>query len=296
MKKRFLIITLFCFVAIFVFIYFNIGKINNSNNSEKTSDNKPVIYEVDWKTYFKGLNGCAVIYDPKNNCYQIYNNKLSTTRRSPCSTFKIVSSLIGMESGAIDLNNSVKEWSGEVFWNSDWNKNLDYIEAFQTSCVWYFRDVIDDIGKERMEKELIELQYGNCDISDWQGKQNTNNNNPVLTGFWIESSLKISPKEQVEVMERIFGDDSQYSDEIIKELEKAMYVDDFQNSNVSVYGKTGMGKDNGVVVDSWFVGFFNTKEKEKIYFSICLGETENEDVSSVRAKEIALDIINDLSM
>ena len=147
-----------------------------------------------------------------------------------------------------------------------------------------------------MEKELIELQYGNCDISDWQGKQNTNNNNPVLTGFWIESSLKISPKEQVEVMERIFGDDSQYSDEIIKELEKAMYVDDSQNSNVSVYGKTGMGKDNGVVVDSWFVGFFNTKEKEKIYFSIYLGETENEDVSSVRAKEIALDIINDLSM
>ncbi len=293
MKKRFLIITLFCFVAIFVFICLNIGK---TNNSEKISNDKPIIYEVDWKTYFKGLNGCAVIYDPKKDYYQIYNNKLSTTRRSPCSTFKIVSSLIGMESGAIDLDNSVKEWSGEVFWNSDWNKNLDYIEAFQTSCVWYFRDVIDDIGKERMEKELIELQYGNCDISDWQGKQNTNNNNPVLTGFWIESSLKISPKEQVEVMERIFGDDSQYSDEIIKELEKAMYVDDFQNSNVSVYGKTGMGKDTGVVVDSWFVGFFNTKEKEKIYFSIYLGETENEDVSSVKAKEIALDIINDLNM
>ena len=32
---------------------------------------------------------------------------------------------------------------------------------------------------------------------------NTNNNNRTLTGFWIESSLTISPKEQVEVMERL---------------------------------------------------------------------------------------------
>jgi bla regulator protein BlaR1 len=34
-----------------------------------------------------------------------------------------------------------------------------------------------------------------------------------LTGFWIESSLKISPREQTEVMERIFGEDSLCSEE-----------------------------------------------------------------------------------
>ena len=52
-----------------------------------------------------------------------------------------------------------------------------------------------------MQVELDRLQYGNSDISDWEGRLNTNNNNRSLTGFWIESSLLISPKEQTEVME-----------------------------------------------------------------------------------------------
>ena len=66
----------------------------------------------------------------------------------------------------------------------------------------YYRQVVDDIGKDMMQKELDKLQYGNCDISDWEGRLNTNNNNRTLTGFWIQSSLLISPKEQVEVMEQ----------------------------------------------------------------------------------------------
>mgnify|MGYP002225640681 CR=1 FL=1 len=66
----------------------------------------------------------------------------------------------------------------------------NFSDAFRTSCVWYFRQVTDDIGKVKMQNELNKLKYGNCDISDWEGKLNTNNNNRALTGFWIESSLK----------------------------------------------------------------------------------------------------------
>ena len=62
-------------------------------------------------------------------------------------------------------------WSGEEFWNEDWNKDIDFEEAFRTSCVWYFREVIDEIGKERMQEALDTLSYGNCDISDWEGRQ-----------------------------------------------------------------------------------------------------------------------------
>ena len=142
----------------------------------------------------------------------IYNKELALTQRSPCSTFKIISSLIGLENGIIDPDNSVRPWSGEIFWNEDWNRDINFSDAFRTSCVWYFRQVTDDIGKVKMQNELNKLKYGNCDISDWEGKLNTNNNNRALTGFWIESSLKISPKEQVEVMERIFGTDSTYSE------------------------------------------------------------------------------------
>lgn len=173
---------------------------------------EPTLTEVDWSNYFEGLTGTAIVYDPTEKNYMIYNKELALTQRSPCSTFKIISSLIGLENGIIDPDNSVRPWSGEIFWNEDWNRDINFSDAFRTSCVWYFRQVTDDIGKVKMQNELNKLKYGNCDISDWEGKLNTNNNNRALTGFWIESSLKISPKEQVEVMERIFGTDSTYSE------------------------------------------------------------------------------------
>ncbi|MFQ6792437.1 MAG: penicillin-binding transpeptidase domain-containing protein [Thomasclavelia sp.] len=267
-----------------------------SENTASTTDvntketiSEPKIIEENWEDYFDGINGTAVIYDPANNNYQIYNQEMAVIKRSPCSTFKIISSLIALENKIITPENSLRKWSGEIFWNDSWNQDIDFKEAFQTSCVWYYRQIIDEIGKEVMQEELNELDYGNCDISDWQGTLNNNNNNRSLTGFWIESSLKISPQEQVEVLERIFGQDSQYSKETQENLKEVMLV----ANQTNIYGKTGLGKSHGVVVDAWFTGFAETSEGNK-YFCIYLGKTEDKDVSSTKAKDIALEIISNL--
>lgn len=253
---------------------------------------EPMIEDIDWSNYFDGINGTAVIYEPIENCYQIYNQELALTQRSPCSTFKIISSLIALENGIMKPKESVHTWSGEMFWNEEWNKDIDFSDAFRSSCVWYFREIIDEIGKDRIQENLNELGYGNCDISDWEGRLNTNNNNPVLTGFWIESSLLISPKEQVEVMERIFGDNTDYSEETLDQLKQVMLLSEQDNAGISIYGKTGMGKAYGIVVDSWYTGFADTTDK-RIYFCVYLGETDNRNVSSTKAKEIAIKIVSD---
>lgn len=187
--------------------------------------------------------------------------------------------------------NAVREWSGEVFWNEKWNHDIGFAEAFRESCVWYFRQVMDEIGQEAMQEELDRLAYGNCDISDWEGRRNTNNNNRALTGFWLESSLAISPKEQTEAMERIFGENSVYSETTRNKLRKVMLVEQSQ-TDVSIYGKTGMGKADGIVVDAWFTGFAE-KAEGKVYFCVYLGRTDGKDVSSAAAKEIAIKIISD---
>ena len=257
--------------------------------SDESTEKIPEIVEVDWSEYFNGLNGTAVIYDASNKKYTIYNRDLAITRSSPCSTFKIISSLIALENGIIETENSTKTWSGEIFWNEDWNKDIDFQEAFRTSCVWYFRQVIDDIGEDLMQKELDKLQYGNCDISDWEGRLNTNNSNRALTGFWIESSLMISPKEQVEVMEHIFGKESNYSEETQNTLKQVMLLSEV-STDISIYGKTGMGKVDGIVVDAWFTGVAESKTGD-VYFCVRLGRTDGMNVSSTLAKEIAIDLV-----
>lgn len=262
-----------------------------TDSSTEMIDVTPEIVEADWSNYFNGLNGTAVVYDATNQQYTIYNRDLAVTESSPCSTFKIISSLIALENGIIEPENSTRTWSGEIFWNEDWNKDIDFPEAFRTSCVWYYRQVIDDIGQDLMKRELDRLQYGNCDISDWEGRLNTNNSNRALTGFWIESSLLISPVEQVEVMERIFGDNSAYSEETQAELKQVMLLPEIDGTDITIYGKTGMGKANGIVVDAWFTGFAESTTG-KIYFCVRLGRSDGMNVSSQLAKEIATKVVS----
>lgn len=262
-----------------------------ADDSRKES-NEPAIEEMDWSDYFDGINGAAVLYDPMEKRYQIYNQETALTRRSPCSTFKIISSLTALECGIIVPDDSVRTWSGETFWNEEWNRDIDFSDAFHASCVWYFREVIDEIGMDRMQQELNRLSYGNCDISDWEGHLNTNNSNPALTGFWLESSLQISPKEQAEVMERIFGEYTDYSEETRKQLEQVMRLSDSGETDFMIYGKTGMGKAVGIVVDAWFTGFADHADR-RIYFCVYMGETNNQEVSSARARETAVKILSD---
>lgn len=256
----------------------------------KTSE--PVITESDWAAYFDGFHGAAVIYDAAALKFNVYNRTLAETRRSPCSTFKIISSLIALKNGVIDPDNSTRKWSGEVFWNEKWNTDIDFNSAFRESCVWYFREVIDEIGLETMQEELDALGYGNCDISDWEGKLNTNNNNRALTGFWLESSLAISPKEQTEVMERIFGEASVYPEEVRNTLKEVMSVENREEAGIAVYGKTGMGKAQGITADAWFTGFAENAGRN-VYFCVYLGRTDDKDVTSAAAKEIALRLVSD---
>ena len=143
-----------------------------------------------------------------------------------------------------------------------------------------------------MAEGLRGLSYGNCDISDWEGRLNTNNNNRALTGFWIESSLAISPKEQTEVMERIFGENSLYTEKSREQLKQVMYRQEESGTELSIYGKTGMGKAEGVLVDAWYTGFAE-HDSRAVYFCVYLGRTEDETVSSATAREITVRLISD---
>ncbi len=245
--------------------------------------------EADFSEYFGGINGCAVFLAPNENRITVYNSELSSKRSSPCSTFKIVSSLIAIKNQIISTENSLIPWSGETYWNDDWNQDMTFERAFKSSCVWYYRELIDRIGQATMQQSLETISYGNRDISDWAGSLNTNNSNPDLTGFWIESSLTISPEEQAVVLANIFEQGLYFSEAAISAVKAVMRYQTDQTDS-AIYGKTGMGKKDGKIVDAWYVGFFEW-EGNTTYFAVRLDDPENESVTSAKAREIALSII-----
>ncbi len=239
--------------------------------------------EIDLSAAFGDINGCAVIYLPVEDQYWFFHEEMCRQEISPYSTFKIISALSGLQNGVILDELSTMEYDGTVYGNPEWNDDLTLEQAFRKSCVWYFRQVIDAVGKDEIQKELNELQYGNCDISQWNGSDI--NPLPELNGFWLDSSLKISPLEQVKVLEDIFEGQSDYDSDNIETLKRIMLTD--ENDAQKIYGKTGSSGKG----EAWFVGFAETTGGRK-YFAVYLDDSEQkEQVSGSKAKEIALKIL-----
>ena len=162
-----------------------------------------------------------------------------------------------------------------------WNKDLTLKDAFSSSCVWYFRKLIDQAGEDAVGQMLGRLHYGNCDISQWEGSGL--NPMPQLNGFWLESSLMISPKEQMEVLANIFEGKTGVSEHSLEVLKEVMYRESVGDQDI--YGKTGSGSQN-----AWFVGFTEENGK-RVYFAVRItGDGEN--VHGNKAMEIALSILN----
>ena len=182
-----------------------------------SSCNRETIDEINLSKYFNGIGGTAVFYNPQNSQYKIYNIPLSRKQSSPCSTFKIMSAYIALSEHIITKESSNIAWNGKDYQNQNWNKDINLHDAFRTSCVWYFRTLTNKIPPKTIISYLKKYNYGNQDISDWQGHQNSNTDITELKGFWIESSLQISPLEQTKVLAQIFSEQTKVT-ETLKDL------------------------------------------------------------------------------
>lgn len=258
----------------------------SSFSEQKDLDTDLAIKEenVDLSSDFHGINGCAVLYSPEDNQYFYYNTSMCEQRVSPFSTFKIISTLLGLQNGIISDESSTMDYDGSQYANTEWNRNLTLKEAFQTSCIWYFRQVIDTVGKANVQETLNDLSYGNCDISEWEGSGV--NSSSELNGFWLDASLEISPTEQVQVLSKIFDGNSTFAPSDVEILKNIMFVD--HDGTKIIYGKTGSGTRGR----AWFVGFAEEKGTRK-YFAVYLSDDEQgKNISDTTAKDIALKILN----
>lgn len=238
-------------------------------------------------SWFGTKRGCAVIADISEDYYSNYysynSNNIWKDQASPESTFKIISALIGLEEGIITSGDSRMGYDGGDYGRSEWNRDLSLREAFETSCIWYFRKILDITGKESVQEYLDALSYGNCDISSWEGS--TENKNKELDGFWLESSLLISPKEQVDVLKKILRGESPFLDANVQILKDVMLTEEEEFSRL--YGKTG---SNAAGTNAWFTGVYETLG-HTYCFAVRLVGTDKSRVTGSTAREIAKDLL-----
>ncbi|MFD1707221.1 BlaR1 family beta-lactam sensor/signal transducer [Siminovitchia sediminis] len=237
---------------------------------------KNTVYE-DLSSYFKGYHGSFVLYDADKEHYQIYNREMSEQRISPNSTYKIYSALFALEKNVISPTNNKLVWDGTAHSYKEWNRNHNLSTAMSSSANWYFQELDQKVGRKQLQSYFHKIKYGNENLSG------------NLDSYWIESTLKISPVEQVQLLYAMEENGFGFKQENIRAVKNAIFIDEQNHSRL--YGKTGTGMVNEKTINGWFVGFVE-KDDRTYYFAVNI-QNKNGQANGRKAVEIARQILQD---
>lgn len=120
-------------------------EISENEDVKNEEELQPTTVTVDYAEAFQSIQGCAVILNSENNTYTFYNEDKCRTRVSPNSSFKVISALIGIHNQVITSEDSKMEYDGMNYPVDAWNADLRLEDAFRSSCIWYFRKVIEEV-------------------------------------------------------------------------------------------------------------------------------------------------------
>ncbi len=223
-----------------------------SPNNVKTDDSL--------KTFFDQhqLTGTFGLYDNGTGQFLIYNlPRFKDSAYLPASTFKIVNSLIGIETGRINNEKMVIKWDGVVrAFGKDtmhaWNKDLSMEQAFKASSVPYYQEVARRIGKDTMQRWLDSLKYGNHIIGG------------PIDSFWLNNSLKLTADEELGLVKKLYFGQLPFQKRTQDIVKKVMLQEN--NANYQLSYKTGLGfRENGNAL-GWIVGWI--EENKHPYFFV----------------------------
>ena len=234
---------------------------------------------VDFSSYFGEYEGSFVLYDLENDSWRIHDMDHATLRVAPDSTYKIYDALFGLEEEIITPENSFIAWNGETYPFEAWNADQTLQSAMNSSVNWYFESVDEQLGAANISNYIKEIGYGNENISG------------DFSTYWMESSLKISPIEQVELLTRLQNNSLGFAPENINAVKDAICLS--SSDAGTFYGKTGTGRVDGQDVNGWFIGYIETVDNT-YFFATNIGA--DSDATGGNATEITMSILSDMNI
>lgn len=209
-------------------------------------------------------------------------------RRAPYSTFKVALALMGFDARILKTKDSpifpYKEEYAENFpdWYTPeigkkygWNQAHTPKTFLKNSVLWISHIITQNLGAEKFQEYVSKLNYGNKDLSGTPGKGDG------LLNSWLGTSLKISPREQVEFLEKLLANKLALSKDTQEKTKEIMAWEE-EWEGWKLYGKTGGGH-------KWFVGWIEKEGVQPIVFAQYLDLTDAslEKASELTAKEVA---------
>ena len=216
------------------------------------------------KKYFdeNKVEGCFALMDNGTGKFTVHNlGRYRDSSYLPASTFKIVNSLIGLQTGKISSDSMVIKWDGVKRRVEEWNRDLTMYDAFRVSAVNYYQEVARRIVKDTMQLWLDSLRYGTKKITS------------TIDSFWLDNSLKISPDEELGLVKRLYFDQLPFFKSYQETVKRTMLFEN--NANYRLGYKTGWGFTEKGHALGWVVGWI--EENNHPYFFVLNIESPDKD-------------------
>lgn len=242
------------------------------------TSNRDIAY-LDLSADFDGYEGSFVLYDAAADSWLVYNMEQAVTRVAPASTYKIYIALAGLDSGIITPERSQISWDGQKNGLDAWNADQTLESAMQHSVNWYFQAIDAQLGLPAIQDYVRQIGYGNQQV------------NGDTAAYWLNSSLKISPVEQVEMLRKLYDNEFPFSPENVETVKNSIRL--FSTAEGSFYGKTGTEAVDGQNISGWFIGFLE-KDGHTYFFATNL--QKEGDATGAAATELTFSILSDLAI
>ena len=179
------------------------------------------------------------------------------TRITPASTFKIALSLMGYDAGFLETEHApvLHYRQGDPDWNASWLADTDPRKWIRDSVVWYSQRVTAALGAARFQGYVHAFHIGNEDVS---GDPSLHDG---LKFAWIDSSLQVSPREELGFLERVVRRELPVKPRAY-EMTSRLTAIPGDHGGWAIHGKTGTGfpllpdgRSDHAHAYGWFVGW-----------------------------------------
>ena len=229
----------------------------------------------DLKAYFDsaGVTGTFGLFDNGQGNFVIYNlSRFRDSAYTPASTFKIVNSLIGIETGRVKDDSTVFKYDSTLHGRNECNEDMSMYRAFRLSCPPFYRQLARRIGKDTMQHWLDTLGYGRK-----KGRFVITNN---LDTFWLNNDIKITADEELGLVKKLYFDQLPFQKRSQQIVRRMMLWEN--NSNYKLSYKTGWGTPENGHDLGWIVGWIE-ENNHPYFFVLQLESTDRKiDLRTIR--------------
>ncbi len=235
----------------------------------------------EWGSLFDdaGVTGTFVLREVGSDQTWVFDVDRATRRRLPASTFKVLNSMIILETGTVAGVDTVVPWDDTVREIPEWNRDHSLRSGIEVSAVWLFQALARDVGEREMAGWVERADYGNADIGGG------------IDEFWLRGELRISPVEQLDFLERMVEGELPFSSAVVDAVREILVRE--QGDDWSWSHKTGTALAAEPTL-GWLVGTTHNRGREWVFamnLDLSIGGLDGEQIDPQLRQRIAREVL-----